>query len=43
VSISTRGDVQRLLDRALVGAGLLLALLLIGVQMARATDLTFKF
>jgi hypothetical protein len=39
VKVSTRSYVPRLLDRALVGAGLFLALLLIGVQVARAAEI----
>jgi opacity protein-like surface antigen len=37
--VSTRSYIPRLLDRALVGAGLFLALLLIGVQVAKAAEI----
>jgi len=39
VKVSTRRYVPRVLDRALVGAGLFLALLLLGVQVARAAEI----
>ena len=39
MKLSTRSYVPRLLDRALVGAGLFLALLLIGVQVAKAAEI----
>jgi hypothetical protein len=39
VQRNPRGEVLRLLDRALIGAGLFLAMLLVGVQLARAGEI----
>jgi hypothetical protein len=39
VQRNARGEIVRLLERALIGATLLLVLLLVGVQLARAAEI----